>query len=195
VQDTWVLDPADLGPDADDLPVDPRSDDKTTRILQSGGRGGWSYELNHPEADTRYVVDDRFVFETDHRGRVDYSEAQLDPGSVTGERNTHQQVAAGRGDRLPGDEGGHIWASMFGGPGEAVNLTAMHETLNSKGLAEYAKIERVWKAQLTSGSSVHASVDVHYDGLSHRPSGYEVNWVDAAGRARSAFLENVRARP
>jgi len=189
--DTTTLDPDDLGPDAGDLPVDARVDDKTTRVVQSGGKGGWSWELNHPQADTRYVVDDRFVFETDHRGRVDYSEAQLDPDPVPAERSPYQQGIAGKPDRLPGDQGGHIWARVLGGPGEAVNLTAMHETLNSRGQADYRVIERAWEEQLASGVPVHASVDVRYDGDLRRPATYVVKWVDADGVPQRSILENV----
>lgn len=182
-----LSDPAPRAPH-DPLPV---VDDKTTRIVQSGGKGGWSYELNHPEADTRYVVDDRFVFETDHRGRVDYSEAQLDPDPVPAERSPYQQGIAGRPDRLPGDQGGHIWARVLGGPGEAVNLTAMHETLNSRGQADYRVIERAWEQQLASGVPVHASVDLTYDGDLRRPATYVVRWVDADGLPQRSVLENV----
>lgn len=189
--DTTTLDPDDLGPDAGDLPVDARVDDKTTRVVQSGGKGGWSWELNHPQADTRYVVDDRFVFETDHRGRVDYSEAQLDPDPVPAERSPYQQGIAGKPDRLPGDQGGHIWARVLGGPGEAVNLTAMHETLNSRGQADYRVIERAWEEQLASGVPVHASVDVRYDGDLRRPATYVVKWVDVDGVPQRSILENV----
>ncbi len=76
----------------------------------------WNSVLNRPAANTTYVVDGRFVYRTDAQGRVVEASGHLDslPG---GARNTYQQGVAGRGDRLPDDQGGHIFGRWFGGPG------------------------------------------------------------------------------
>lgn len=160
-----------------------------TRELSSGSKGNWSKELNNPAASTKYVIDGKHSFMTDDLGRVTRVEGKID-SLAKADRNSYQQGVAGRGDRLPGDEGGHFIASMFGGPGEGINLTAMSANLNSKGAREFGKIEDEWRKIIESGGSVNPTFEVSYPENSLRPSQYVVSWIDQAGGMQQRFLSN-----
>lgn len=145
---------------------------------ESGGPGGWNQELNKPAPNTHYNVDDRFHYNTDNNSRVGHAHADLDASSAA-ERNGYQQRIAGGPDRLPGDQGGHIFGSQFGGPGEAINLTAMRDTLNSVGNREYYNLENDWRSYITEGKKVSVDVEITYPGDSRRPEMYSVRtYVD-----------------
>lgn len=145
---------------------------------ESGGPGGWNQELNKPAPNTHYNVDDRFHYNTDNNSRVGHAHADLDASSAA-ERNGYQQRIAGGPDRLPGDQGGHIFGSQFGGPGEAINLTAMRDTLNSVGNREYYNLENDWRSYITEGKKVSVEVEITYPGDSRRPEMYSVRtYVD-----------------
>ncbi|MGB3887079.1 DNA/RNA non-specific endonuclease, partial [Gordonia sp. (in: high G+C Gram-positive bacteria)] len=60
----------------------------------------------------------RFIYETDALARVVRATGKIDQ-LITAARNTYQQRIAGGKFRLPTDDGGHLFATMFGGPGEA----------------------------------------------------------------------------
>ncbi|WP_232785481.1 DNA/RNA non-specific endonuclease [Mycobacteroides chelonae] len=145
---------------------------------ESGGPGGWNQELNKPAPNTLYNVDDRFHYNTDDQSRVGHAHADLDASSAA-DRNGYQQRIAGGPDRLPGDEGGHIFGSQFGGPGEAINITAMRDTLNSVGNREYYNLEGDWRTYIDEGKKVSVEVDISYPDNSRRPEMYSVRtYVD-----------------
>jgi hypothetical protein len=83
---------------------------------------------------------------------------------------------AGRGDRLPDDQGGPIFGRWFGGPGEGVNLLAMNRSVN--GASEYGALEARW-AELIAGQPPRV-IDVEfqpvYSGSSVRPDEFIVRW-------------------
>lgn len=97
--------------------------------LEGGSSGNWSKELNarklEPNAD--YHVNG-YHYATDGNGRVTQVEGKLD--LKTADRNEYQQKVAGREDRLETDQGGHLIASIFNGPGERLNLVAMDGNVN-----------------------------------------------------------------
>lgn len=169
----------DHGPGAGPEPRLPPPDDGLTHIdIDSGGTGAWNYELNHPAPNTHYTVDNRFEYTTDRLGRSTEMEATLSIDNPA-DRNTYQQGIAGGADRLPGDHGGHIFGSQFGGPGEAINLTAMRDTLNAIGPRDYYVLESEWKSLLQQGHTVEVKVDIDYPGDSRRPDFYAVKtYVD-----------------
>ena len=85
------------------------------------------------------------------------------------ERNGYQQAVAGRADRLPDDQGGHLIASIFNGPGEAVNLKAMNGSFN---MTEFRNLERTLEDALKAGKTVDVKIDVIHSGDSLRPDGF-----------------------
>jgi hypothetical protein len=142
---------------------------------EPGSKGAWNYDLNNPQPDTLYNVGDRFTYTTDDLSRSTDAHGSLNLGDPA-ERNGYQQGIAGGADRLPDDHGGHIFGSQFGGPGEAINITAMNDKLNLMG---YAGLENEWKSLLQQGHSVDAYVNIQYPGDSMRPSRYAIDtYVD-----------------
>lgn len=142
---------------------------------ESGGTGAWNQELNKPAPNTHYNVDDRFEYTTDHLARQHEMDAKLGLDGPS-DRNGYQQRISGGEDRLPGDHGGHIFGSQFGGPGEAINLVPMQDKLN---LVGYAGLENEWKTLLQEGKQVEVHVDIEYPGNSRRPESYFVEtYVD-----------------
>lgn len=152
--------------------------------ISSGAKGAWNKALNKPLPNTTYVVDGKFVFKTDQHGRVIQADGHLD-NILGGNRNTYQQRVAGRGDRLPGDQGGHIFGTWFGGPGEGVNLLAMSKTVN---LSEYKKLEGTWAEAIAEGKKIDVNVVPVYKDGSLRPDSFKVSWkVDGVPQRPMTF--------
>lgn len=86
---------------------------------------------------------------------------------------------------MPGDQGGHIFGTQFGGPGEAINITAMRDTLNQVGARDYYNLEMQWR-QLAEQGQVQVKVDIAYPGDSMRPESYSIEtYVD--GKLNSTY--------
>ncbi|POC59848.1 hypothetical protein CRN32_04245, partial [Vibrio vulnificus] len=83
------------------------------------------------EANATYKVGS-YSYKTDELGRVKSVSGKLELNKV--DRNTYQQSKAGKTDGikdgLVDDEGGHLIASIFKGPGEQINYAAMNGNLN-----------------------------------------------------------------
>ncbi|WON77937.1 DNA/RNA non-specific endonuclease [Serratia sp. UGAL515B_01] len=136
--------------------------------IKSGEKGGWSKPLNKPEANTVYKVDGNKVYHTDELGRVKMVEADLTP--MTKDRNTYQQRKAGKSGEAT-DEGGHLLASIFDGPGEKLNLVPMDANLNK---GAWKKLENSWAKALEDGKPVKVKINPIYTGDSGRPSSFEI---------------------
>ena len=150
--------------------------------LEAGRKRAWNRELNgklKPDAD--YVVNG-YTYKTDAQGRVDKVSGQLDLGAA--DRNSYQQRVSGRADRLADDHGGHLIASMFGGPGEGINLVPMNKVFNGSSGSWY-KLESKLKAALEAGSDVKVRIDLSYTGTSKRPDALTVTYeIDGVSRRR-----------
>jgi hypothetical protein len=107
-----------------------------TRVdTYAGVKGAWSPELNKPLPNVTYnvvaQVDDglqnTFTIATDNLANAKSIEAHI-TGTLKGDmnRNAWQQLLAGKRVGGPDYEGGHLIASLFGGPGERANLLAQH---------------------------------------------------------------------
>lgn len=74
-------------------------------------------------------MDGNKTYQTDSMGRVERVESNL--SYAKNDRNTYQQCVAGKCG-VSGDEGGHLIASVFNGPGEKLNLLPMNGNLNKE---------------------------------------------------------------
>ncbi|MGY4769160.1 DNA/RNA non-specific endonuclease [Kribbella sp. CWNU-51] len=143
---------------------------------KSGRADHWNDNLSAPEPSSVYVVDDRYLYATDKAGRVTHAEGWL--GWLPSEQNDERrdldaQREAGEPDRQRTDDGGHLFATVFDGPGEAINLTAQSRTQNRavKASDNWRRMEETWQALRAAGIQVHAAIDVrHPNGTSRRPS-------------------------
>ncbi|RIT42431.1 hypothetical protein D2E80_22300 [Mycobacteroides abscessus] len=170
-------------------PAEHHADGLNQVHAESGGPGNWNQELNRPAPMTHYTVDERFSYATDSESRVGHAEMNYDHTHEPGDRNGYQQRIAGGDDRLPGDHGGHIFGTQFGGPGEGINITAMRDTLNSVGTRDYYNLEQQWRQFADQGSQVQVKVDMTYPGNSMRPDSYTVEtFVDGQLNSTHTFF-------
>ncbi|MEU4291335.1 DNA/RNA non-specific endonuclease [Kribbella sp. NPDC026596] len=173
-------DPADVravgyGPD-DVVQVPEKYAELPVHKEKSGRADHWNEKLSNPEPSSVYVVDERYVYATDAAGRVTHAEGWL--GWLPSEQNDERrdldaQREAGEPDRQRTDDGGHLFATVFDGPGEAINLTAQSRSQNRavKGSDNWRRMEESWQALRAAGIQVHAAIDVrHPNGTSPRPS-------------------------
>jgi DNA/RNA non-specific endonuclease len=140
-------------------------------VMDGGEKGAWPKELNarklEPNAD--YVVNG-YRYATDAQGRVTSVSGKLDLD--TAQRNGYQQRVSGRDDRLPGDQGGHLIASIFNGPGDRLNLVPMDGNLNT---SAWKAMENNLADALKAGKQVDVKIEVLYDAAdSARPSKFAV---------------------
>lgn len=150
--------------------------------LEAGGKGAWNDTLNAPlRANADYHVND-YVYKTDSEGRVASVEGELRLEQA--DRNTYQQgKAADRG--LPGDQGGHWIASIFDGPGEAINLYPQNGNFN---MGEWRSLEHTWQEALEQGKHVEVKIEGVYNDDSVRPDRIMVRYsIDGDAVTRSFF--------
>jgi filamentous hemagglutinin len=88
------------------------------------------------------------------------------------ERATYQQIKVGKLG-APGDEGGHLIASIFNGPGEAINLKAMNGNFNK---GAFKKLENMLADAVASGKKVHVKIDVVHTGDKMRPDQFVIKY-------------------
>ncbi|SFD77527.1 DNA/RNA non-specific endonuclease, partial [Pseudoalteromonas denitrificans] len=143
--------------------------------LKQGEKGGWNKALNGKlEPHATYKVG-KYTYKTDELGRVKSVGGELDLSKV--DRNTYQQGKAGKTDGikdgLSDDEGGHLIASIFKGPGEQINYAAMDGNLNK---GAWKRMENKWAKALKGDPPKKVEVEINaiYDGDNKRPSAFEV---------------------
>ena len=156
--------------------------------LQRGRTNQWSQLANKPQANSIYRFDNGFQYTTDAQKRVKEVSADLriDPWN----RNAYQQRIAGGLCRQESDCGGHLIASIFGGPGEAINLVPMDAKLNGAG-GEWYKLEQQWKKTLQAGGKVQVKIQPIYSGNSKRPESFVINQVINDVKLDSQTLKNT----
>ena len=143
--------------------------------LEPGKKGGWNKQLNSVlKPNSKYKVGDH-LYETDTEGRVTKVTGKLN--LIKHDRNTYQQTKAGKTngikDGLTDDEGGHLIASIFDGPGEQINYAAMDGNLNK---GAWKSMEKDWADALKKDPPeiVDVEINVVYDEISKRPSKFDV---------------------
>lgn len=156
-------------------------------VMDGGTKGDWPRELNARElrANADYHVNG-YRYATDGKGRVTSVEGKLD--LKTAERNGYQQGVSGREDRLPDDQGGHLIASIFNGPGDRLNLVPMNGNLNT---GAWKTVENRMADALKDGKSVEARVEVVYGEAGARPDQFVITYQIDGGRPVKAEFDNV----
>ena len=156
------------------------------RIEMNGGKkGDWPAELNAKalEPNAEYIVNG-YKYVTDAEGRVTQAAGKLD--LKTAERNGYQQSVSGRTDRLDSDQGGHLIASIFNGPGDRLNLVPMDGNFN---MGAWRSMESKLADALKAGKSVEVKIQVEYAAGSQRPTKFIVeHTID--GKTTQEFFRN-----
>ncbi len=149
--------------------------------IDGGTKGSWSKDLQpkNIKPNTDYVVNG-YTYRTDTGGRVSSAEGSINLQTAT--RNGYRQRQSGGSDRLETDQGGHLFASIFNGAGDAINLVPMDGVLNQR---SWKQMENTLAAAARGGSDVRAKIDLTYPNGSSRPSFIEVTYsIDGKVTAR-----------
>ena len=144
------------------------------RVIQveSGGGGGSNLDMAGSVPDAT-VVDNRPIYETDALNRTVRAVTVLDHLAADTPRSGLHQRAAGGDDRLDTDDGGHIFATLFGGVKTGINIQAMDFAINR---GAYRALEILWAQQIDAGGQVRVEVSFHFVGDSRRPDQFEVTF-------------------
>ncbi|MBD3636470.1 MAG: DNA/RNA non-specific endonuclease [Crocinitomicaceae bacterium] len=134
--------------------------------------------------NTVYDVDG-ILYHTDEYGRVYKTATDLDDNVRI--RLGNQQIKAV--DIKEGangvDQGGHIVASRFFGPGEQINLYPQSANLNQ---GAWKQMENTWAAEMVAGKDVKIEVEAVFSGSSQRPDAFEVSyWIDGV-KTEATFI-------
>ncbi|TSI23007.1 hypothetical protein FOT98_00495 [Bacillus sp. HY001] len=126
--------------------------------------------------NVRYVTEDGYKYTTDEFGRI----VDVEAGELIlqkGKRNKGMQVAAGREDRLPDDDGGHLIGTQFHGSGDIDNLIAQNRQINRSG-GEWYNMEQEWANALGGKPPKKVSVKIEtvYSGSSLRPNLFKIKY-------------------
>ena len=155
----------------------------------SGAKGAWNRELNRELRPNSRYVDDRtgYTYDTDGEGLVVSSSGTL--AGEAGDRNDYQQRVAGEPYRLSSDDGGHLIATIFRGPGERINLVPMNYNLN-RGV--WKSMENTWAEALRRGSTVDVKVDIAYEAGSRRPTRFDITYQIDDENPETEMFKNSR---
>ena len=126
---------------------------------KSGKKGNWNTKLNKKlEPNKLYKVDD-YSYLTDKSGRVSKVSGELK--LETKDRNMYQQRKAVEiKDGVKGeDQGGHLIARIFNGPGEQINYIPQNAKLNN---GKWRAMENEWKKELKAGKKVEVEIQIIY---------------------------------
>ena len=156
-------------------------------IETSGIKGNWNKVLNNElEPNKIYKVDDYSYF-TDEAGRVNKVSGELK--LETKDRNIYQQGKSVEiKDGVRGkDQGGHIIARIFNGPGEQINYVPQTATLNN---GEWKTMEKKWNDALSEGKKVEVDIKINYaDNL--RPTDFDVTYIIKTSDGKIEKTENL----
>ncbi|WLR41559.1 T7SS effector LXG polymorphic toxin [Bacillus carboniphilus] len=124
--------------------------------------------------NVRYVTQDGYKYTTDELGRIIDVEAD-NLILQEADRNLGMQRAAGRENRLPDDDGGHLIGSQFHGSGDIDNLVAQNSQINRSG-GQWYKMESEWADALKEIPPRKVSVKIEpiYIENSLRPDSFEI---------------------
>ena len=146
---------------------------KNTIVETSGKKGNWNKTLNNELEPNKIYKVDSYNYHTDELGRVNNVNGKLN--FKTKGRNTYQQgKSVDLKDGIKGeDDGGHIIAQIFNGPGEQINYVPQTQTLNR---GDWKAMENEWKEFFNNNPKGEIKIDIQiiYDGTSKRPEGFNV---------------------
>jgi DNA/RNA non-specific endonuclease len=144
--------------------------DRSVHVVNGGSKGAWNKALNKPlEKNADYLVNG-YTFKTDNLGRIKSVEGELILSKA--DRAKYQQNKVGKSGNA-GDEGGHLIASIFNGPGEKLNLVPMNGNFNK---GAFRDMERMLADAVANGKNVHVKIDIVHSGNAARPDGFVVNY-------------------
>lgn len=141
-----------------------------------------TYELR---PNNKYTING-YTYVTDELGRI--ISARGDLRLENGKRFGNHQSKAGGIFRLKTDDGGHLFATIFGGSGKIDNIVPMDSNLNR---GRYKALENKWAGILKDNPNAKISVSITniYSGNSARPTGIKVKYsIDGVMQDTETFM-------
>jgi filamentous hemagglutinin len=159
--------------------------DRSVHVINGGSKGAWNKALNKPlEKNADYLVNG-YTYKTDNLGRIKSVEGELILSKA--DRAKYQQNKVGKSGNA-GDEGGHLIASIFNGPGEKLNLVPMNGNFNK---GAFRDMERMLADAVTAGKKVEVKIEIQYGSSGGRPDGFLARYIIDGGReVIKAFKNN-----
>lgn len=156
-----------------------------TPELSNGGQYTKSGRMKVLKKNIHYESNG-YHYSTDNLGRITTAKGQLQKAKA--KRNPYTQRVAGREDRLPTDDGGHLFASRFNGSGDLDNIIAQARNINRSG-GEWYNLETEWANALNNNQSVYVKTRINYTNTSLRPSSFDVKYI-IDGNAKAKHIIN-----
>jgi len=138
----------------------------------SGQRGNTILNRFPLVGDMTYTVDG-FEYETDDSGRVVETSGELQEEARI-RLESQQGRAVDIKDGLETDQGGHIIAARFFGPGEQINYYPMDAELN---LSAWKIMENTWAGAVEDGQEVFVQIEAIYEDNDARPEEFIVKYT------------------
>jgi hypothetical protein len=147
--------------------------------------------LASPPPHATIVVDDKFTYQTDEWGRIVRAIATLDARDPDHPRNSTAQRDLP--DKGAEDHAGHIFARIFKGPGDLINLVPMHG--RKVNLSAYRMLENLWSRTIKAKGEARVEVRFEYLDEGRRPDEIRVRYKvqDSNGKligSRSVKIKN-----
>ncbi len=139
---------------------------------ESGQRGNTILNRFPLVADMTYSVDG-FEYDTDDSGRVVETTGELQEEARI-RLESQQGKAVNLKDGLETDQGGHIIAARFFGPGEQINYYPMDAELN---LSAWKIMENTWAGAVEDGQEVFVQIEAIYTDDDSRPEEFIVKYT------------------
>lgn len=178
--------------------LDDFSKNQKLRMASAGGDVGSTIlrdgshldELGNLKPNVKYQAGEHnYLYQTDGQGRILKAHADDLQLKLHDGRLRHNSKTL---DKQVGDHAGHIFGDLFGGSPELDNLVSQAKNVNQSG---YRRIEKQWENALksTPPKKVEVDIKINYDGISKRPTGFEVNYkID--GKPYKEILRNINIR-
>lgn len=130
----------------------------------------------------------RFItntYTTDSQGRIVSARGTITEVDPSTARNSYAQSNVGKGDgRLPDDDGGHLFGTMFKGSKEIDNLLPQNSNLNR---GRWKVMENKWRDAVNNGKKVDVDIKINY-GKDGRPTSYDVEYkIDGNDSFKDSF--------
>ena len=188
-------------PDGMTVPVKEEStkiQDAISKIVDDA-KGGGKTKVNYGEQFTKgkngrkqlkpeieYTDSNGYTYETDASGNIVH--AHTDNLAIgKGKRNPYAQRKVGGKDRLPTDDGGHLFGNQFKGSGDIDNLLPQDAKIN-RSSGEWYNMEMEWAKAKANKSTVKVDIVPQFNGSS-RPTRYIVKyWID--GKKTIKIIDN-----
>ncbi|CAI3216804.1 Conserved hypothetical protein [Clostridium neonatale] len=168
-------------------------------LIDDDKGGGGKTKVNYGEQFTKgkngrkelkpeieYTDSNGYTYETDASGNIVH--AHTDNLAIgKGKRNPYAQRKVGGKDRLPTDDGGHLFGNQFKGSGDIDNLLPQDAKIN-RSSGEWYNMEREWAKAKANKSTVKVDIVPQFNGSS-RPTRYIVKyWID--GKKTIKIIDN-----